>query len=91
MATKQEFLDSHAEIYKIKGSFKNEHGEEYIVYGSYLNSKPRSDLNFITGDELGWEGGYQVIEGLNHFAQLFITTPAEMDAALKIIKEYKNG
>ena len=45
--------------------FKNEYGEEYCIYRSSFIK----DVNFITGDELDWEIGWQLSNDILFFCQ----------------------
>ena len=52
----KKFFNENIKNFKISGTFKNEFGELFVIF----QWKTISSCFLITGDEFGWELGYQV-------------------------------
>lgn len=72
--------------YVVEGTFKNEHGELFVIFR--FKSVMRTSDPLITGDEFGWEVGYQV-DKYGFCYKEFMLDNKEADEATKIVRSIK--
>lgn len=86
-ANKEQFnKDLNNGQYVVEGTFKNEYGELFVVFR--FKHVMRTSDPLITGDEFGWEVGYQ-IDKHGFCYKEFMLNDKEVNEAVKIVRFIK--